>query len=485
VTATDAVEQVGAREALDALRAVVGDDHLLTDTAARATFEQPWRGAAGSALAVARPADVEELRGVVRVAVAHGIPLVLQGANTGLVGAGVPDGTGRQVVVSLTRLDRIRELDVVDRTVVVEAGRDRESLDQALAEYDLELPVDLGASPSIGGMVATNTGGARMLRHGDMRRRTLGVEVVVIDADATLLSDLGALRKDNGRLHLHDLVVGGDGRRGIVTAAAIEVELRPATRTTALLVPSGVDAVMHVLDVFERGSGHALSAFEVMSDTALGWVRAALPAVADPFPAGAPALTVLVELSDRDASRDLEGLLLRLGSELAASGHLLDALVVPPRTAWTLRHSLSEAAALCARARGRRIFALDVSVRRSRLPALIAELERVVSDDTSGRDLDGDLELGHFGHWGDGGAHLLLSMSAGATEHDISSVRRELHEVVAAAGGSFSAEHGIGPHNLASYLTFVPAWQRDLESTVQRLFDPCALLGHVSAGPTT
>jgi FAD/FMN-containing dehydrogenase len=479
VTASDDVTPESVVDVLAGLRRAVGQEHLLTDAADRTAFERPWRGSAGHALAVVLPAAVEQLRSVVRVCVAHGVPLVLQGANTGLVGAGVPDRGGRQVIVSLRRLDRIRDLDVADRTVIVEAGCDRDRLDLALAAHDLEFPIDLGASPSVGGMVATNTGGARMLRHGDVRRRTLGVEVVMIDAEATLLTDLGALRKDNSRLRLHDLVVGGDGRRGIITAAALEVDLRPAAQATALLLPQDLSSVLHVLDRFERGSGRALSAFEVVSGPALGWVRASLPHLADPFPTSTPALVVLVELTDRDASRELEALLLHVISDLDASGHVRDALIVPPRTAWTLRHSLSEAAALTARSRGRQLSALDVSVRRSRLPDLIAELERTVERGPAG------VEFGYFGHWGDGGVHLLLSAPAGMAAQAIIGLREALHTVVAEAGGSFSAEHGIGPHNLDAYERLVPSWQRDLEEEVRRLFDPTGLLGHAPRRPTS
>jgi len=477
VSGTEAADVATAT--LSALRSAVGHEFVLTAAADRLAFERPWRGPAGRALAVVRPGDVEELRAVVRIAVDHRLPIVLQGANTGLVGAGVADPSGRQLIVSLTRIARIRDLDVADRTVIVEAGCDLDELNRVLHVHDLELPIDLGASPSIGGMIATNTGGARMVRHGDVRRRALGVEVVMVDEDATLLSDLNALRKDNGRLHLRDLVIGGDGRRGIVTAAALEVELRPAVRTTALLVPRDIDSVLTILDVLERTSGAALTAFEVVSGMAIGWVREALPHVTDPFPAGPPSLSVLVELSDRDESHDLEALLIATLDGLAQTGCVLEAFLVPVTTAWSLRHSLSEAAAVVASLHHRRLAALDVAVRRSRLPALIAALEDALSD------LAADIELGHFGHWGDGGAHLLLSLPEGTSAEEVAAVRRGLYALVSSAGGSFSAEHGVGPHNLDAYDELVPAWQRQLEGAIQRLFDPHGLLGHASAGPTT
>ena len=475
---TGAGHEEGHASALAALRTAVGDAFVLTAAPERLAFEQPWRGPAGQALAVVRPADVEQLRDVIRAAVAHQLPIVLQGANTGLVGAGVADASGRQLIISLTRLDRVRELDVADRTVIVEAGCDLDRLDGVLAEHDLEFPIDLGASPSIGGMIATNTGGARMLRHGDVRRRTLGVEVVIVDEDATLLSDLGALRKDNGRLHLHDLVIGGDGRRGIVTAAALEVELRPAVRTTALIVPRDISAVLPILDRFERQAGPALSAFEVISSTAIGWVREASPDIADPFPSRPPALTVLVELSDRDTTRDLGAVMLASLEELERVGDIGEAFLVPPTRAWALRHALSEAAARVARMHERQLSALDVSVRRSRLPALIAALEDAAPQ------LCADAELGHFGHWGDGGAHLLLSLPAQIATDEVTALRQALYALVDAAGGSFSAEHGVGPHNLTAYAALVPEWQRDLEDWLRRRFDPHGLLGHTSASPT-
>jgi FAD/FMN-containing dehydrogenase len=457
---------------LASLRATLGTDHVLTEPGDRSPYEQPWRGPSGSACAVVRPSDVDEVRAVVRIAVAHRRPLVVQGANTGLVGAGVPDASGDQIILSLTRLDRIRDLDALDRTVVVESGCTREMLDAALGEHDLELPIDLGASASVGGMIATNTGGARMLRHGDMRRRVLGAEVVMIDEDATLLSDLRALRKDNGRLHLHELIVGGDGRRGIVTAAALEVELRSASRATALLVPADATAALAALSALEHAVGAALTAFEVISRTALTWLASALPDVTHPFSGAAPELTVLVELADRDPDRDLDELLLRAIASLHDQGHLIDALSVPPATAWRLRHSLSEAAAVHARAQGRVLTALDVSVRRSRLPQLVDALERSIAESEPAA------ELAHFGHWGDGGVHLLIALPDGADTGSIDALRQQLYALVDRCGGSFSAEHGVGPHNVAAYTSFVPTWQREIEDRIARLFDPHRLLGH-------
>lgn len=467
-----------APRALSELARELGGDAVLTDPADLEPFERPWRGRTGRAAAVVRPADVEGVRAVVRWAFASRVALVVQGANTGLVEAGVPDGEGDQVVLQLGRLDRIRELDPVDRLVVAEAGVTLDRLDAALAGHDLELPIDLAAVPSVGGIVATNAGGARTIRHGDVRRRTLGVEAVLADPTASLISDLKGLRKDSTGLALRDLVVGSSGTLAIVTAAALDVTYRTHARVTAFVaVASHADAVA-LLVALERRAGDALSAFEVLDPEVVEAIVTRVPDVSAPFPTLPPGPIVLVELAERLFDRDLTTMLAEVLDADTALPGLIDAVVVPTDTAWRLRHAASEAVAREAAASDRVVVALDVAVRRSRLPALLAAVAPAVTA------IDRRILVRAFGHGGDGGMHLLLLVPGAIAEHAAPAVRDVVYRLVESEGGTFSAEHGLGPVNLAWAEAFrTPARQR-LAEAVRTHFDPSGILGHAVRAAT-
>jgi FAD/FMN-containing dehydrogenase len=456
--------------ALDALVATLGPDAVITADDERASYERPWRGDAGRAAAVVRPVDVAGVRAAVAWAVEHDVALVAQGANTGLVGAGVPDLSGTEVVLSLARLDRVREIDVVDRLVVAEAGVTLDALDAVLAPHGLELPIDLSAVPSVGGLVATNAGGARMLRHGDVRRLTLGLEVVLADADATLIDQLTGLRKDNARPHLRELVVGSGGDLAVVTAAALEVVVRPRARATALVRVATVAEAMTLAVALERELGPELGAVEFLDAATVGAIAAHVPEAA----AGvAAATTVLVELATHMAGRDPEAALAAALSTVGGRGEhatVEDAVVVPGPSAWRLRHAASEA--VQRGAAGGRVVALDVSVRRSRLAELVATASAAL------REFDADLAPYAFGHLGDGGIHLLVVVPAGDGADRDRAVRDVVYRRVRALGGSVSAEHGRGP-TLDGWLDGdAGAAELRIARGLHDLLDPGHVLGH-------
>jgi FAD/FMN-containing dehydrogenase len=176
-----------------------------------AFYEQGYRYGSGRAASVVRPGSIAEVRAVISYCCRNDVRFMVQGANTGLVGASNPDESGDQVVINLTRLAGIENLDPLDRSATVLAGTRLSVLNEAAREHGLFFPIDLGADPTIGGMVATNTGGARMLRYGDVRRNLLGLEVVLADADATLVSSLAGLRKDNSGVDWKQFFVGAGG----------------------------------------------------------------------------------------------------------------------------------------------------------------------------------------------------------------------------------------------------------------------------------
>ena len=268
------------RDALDA-------SGVLTDPVDREAYATPWRGTPGRTPVVVRPATTAAVAEVVQLASRHRVRLIPQGANSGLVEASVPDRYGHMVVLSLERLRSRLEVDVDDRTVIADAGVRLSTLNEALAPHGLSLPIDLGSDPSLGGMVSTNTGGARMIHHGDLRRHLLGLEVVLAEPPGAVLDDLGALRKNNTSPKVSDWFIGAAGRFGIVTAVALEVAAIDRDRATAFLVPADDRAAVTITAALERALGHRLRAVEAMDAQALG-LAAGEPGVHNPFGEDAP-----------------------------------------------------------------------------------------------------------------------------------------------------------------------------------------------------
>ena len=432
--------------------AVLGPDDDLS------AYEQPWRGDRGRAAFVARPRDLEQVRTVVRWLAAHRVPVVVQGANTGLVGASVPGTSGGCGVLSTERLATPLDVHVEDVAVTAGAGVLLSKVDAAVAAHGLELPVDLSSDPSVGGLVATNAGGARVLRHGDVRRRLLGVQMVLADDDATVLGDLRPLRKKNDAVRLTDLVVGSAGLLAVVTAATLELAHRPADRATALVVPAA--SVVEVAAQLERVLGGALGALELVSGTALRLTVDRLGGMTDPFPGRDVADVLLVEVEGAGAADTLLAALDSLGDRID------DAAVLPPDRAWTLRHGVSEALAGAGTVLG-----LDVSLPRGALAA-----GRRQAADAVARLVPGAV-LADFGHVGDGGLHLNVVLPEGHDPSAAQALRHEVYALVARHGGSFSAEHGLGPANVEWWLGHEPPAARATLTAVKRVLDPYGLLG--------
>jgi FAD/FMN-containing dehydrogenase len=453
---------VTAPDALDELRAALGDGDVLTPGDDLERYERPARGVRGHARGVVRPADVDGVRAVVRWARRHHVRIVAQGANTGLVGASVPDQSGAMVVLSLERLRGAIEIDPVDRTAVVPAGTPLSVLNDALMPHGLMFPIDLGADPSIGGMVATNTGGSRMVRYGDVRRHVLGVEAVLADDDASVLDALSPLRKDNTGLRLADVFVGSDGTLGIITRVAIEAVPRPSRRSTWWVVPRDDDAVTALLVHLERWRTGALSAFELVSRPAFVAALAHGNHGPDPFAQEDPPVVLLVEFSgDDDVDDDLV-------AALAAAGELMaDGRAVPAAVAWGLRHAITEGL----RAIGV-VMGFDVSTTRSRMMTLRAGVGALVAARPPARLCD-------FGHAGDGGLHLNIvhPFDAAPTPEAERALRDAVYAVVAEHGGSFSAEHGIGPVNASWWRRYTDPVEQRLTIRLKQLFDPEGILG--------
>lgn len=465
-------------ELLASLRALLGTDAVVVEPHELERYEEGWRYGRGKAFAAVRPSSTEEVSRLLRHASAAGLRVVPQGANTGLVGASTPDGSGEMLVLSLERLRRTIEVDPVDRTVTADGGVLLSSLDTALAEHGLLFPVDLGADPSIGGMVATNTGGTRLLRYGDVRQNLLGLEAVL--ADGTVLDLTRPLRKNNTGLDVRQLFVGTSGVFGVVTKVVMRVVPRPAQRVTALVGLSSGSAVLGLLAHLESRLGDVLTAFEAIGAAALAPVFRHQPRMRDPFGGRHPAYTVLVELSSTlDSSRlALDELLESALAERleAADGGIVDVFPGKPSELWEIRHGVSESL----RQEGETL-AFDVSVPRSSLADFVeAARETVAAGWPFVRFCD-------YGHWGDGGVHVNLIWNPADAPRPAAALKAELQPriydlAVVRFGGSYSAEHGVGPHNQAFYDLYTPALVREVCRLLKARLDPTGLLGTVRLG---
>uniref|UniRef100_B0SZB9 D-lactate dehydrogenase (Cytochrome) n=1 Tax=Caulobacter sp. (strain K31) TaxID=366602 RepID=B0SZB9_CAUSK len=448
----------------DALSAILGPAGLIVDAADRAAYETPARYAGGTAAAVARPATTEQVSAVVAYLVRQGLPFTPQGANTGLAEGSTPDASGAHVVLSLDRLTAPLEIDAADRTATVGAGARLSALNAALEPHGLFLPIDLGADPSLGGMAATNTGGARFLRYGDMRRHVLGLEVVLADAAGTTLQLSHGLRKDNAALALRQLFVGGCGALGIITKVTVEVHHRPRQTAAALLVPRDADAVLPLLRAFEAEAGSTLAAFEGMSKAAMVRAIDHVPSIGNPFAGGVPDYAVLVELTRSWASREGEASLDEVLQQIAGDllerddSPLVDALFGPVDRMWALRHGLSEGL----RASGP-VVGFDLSFRRRDLARFRREATAMLEADFP------DYALCDFGHVADGGVHFNL---VGPADPERRAALREAVLVLAVDGfgASFSGEHGLGRAVQDAYDRFTPRLVQDYSAAVAAVF---------------
>src|SRR5437762_7913344 len=270
---------------LSTLRAIVGEANMLTSDADVAPYVTDWRDRYhGHARAVVRPGTTAEVAAVVRCCAEHDVPIVPQGGNTGLCGGATPHESGGEIVVSLSRLARVRAIDAANATLTVEAGVPLARVQQAANEAGFFFPLSLGAEGSctIGGNLSTNAGGTAVLRYGNARELVLGLEVVL--ADGRVWESLKGLRKDNTGYDVKQLFLGSEGTLGIITAAVLKLFPKPRTSATALAALADVDAAIALLGLLRQALGDRLTGFELISGDCIALTRKPFPALPDPLP---------------------------------------------------------------------------------------------------------------------------------------------------------------------------------------------------------
>jgi FAD/FMN-containing dehydrogenase len=453
---------------LEALKGELGTAHVLTDGDLGA-YEVDWRKRyRGRALAVVRPGSPAEVAAVVRACAAHGVSVVPQGGNTGLVGGSVPDGSGKQLVLSLTRMNRVRAVDAANLTMTVDAGCILQHVQEAAAAEGLLFPLSLAAegSCSIGGNLATNAGGTQVLRYGNARELCLGLEVVT--AEGELWDGLAGLRKDNTGYDLRDLFIGSEGTLGVITGATLKLFPQPAAITTALAALPTLDAAVSLLQLAQARLGPGLTGFELMGDFALQLVRKHFPQVPQPLPA-AP-WTVLLEQSDSESESHAQTLFESLLESALARGWVKDAAVASSieqsKAMWHLRELIP----LAQSQEGLNI-KHDIALPVSRV------VEFVASTDAALQRLCPGIRMVNFGHLGDGNLHYNVQAPVGVLPADFlrdreAGVNALVYDAVMDCGGSISAEHGVGELKREELVRRKPVVALKMMHAIKRALDP-------------
>jgi len=449
------------------LQGIVGAAHVLTDPAEIQPFVTDWRGRfVGSAQCVVRPANTTEVAAVVRACLETGAPIVPQGGNTSLCGAATPDAAGQAVVVSLSRLNRIAAVDAKNNTISVGAGCTLAAVQAAAREVDRLFPLALASEGTcqIGGNLSTNAGGVQVLRYGNTRELTLGLEVVLPSGE--IWDGLRGLRKDNTGYDLKQLFIGAEGTLGIITGAVLKLFPLPKSQTTCWLNLASPVAAVDLLNQAKIAFDGQLTAFELVSETALGLVLKNIPDTLRP--ASVSPWYVLAELSDTSSYAVEYWLHARL-----EAGEVLDAVIAQSETQaaklWSLRENISEAQKI----EGISI-KHDIAVPVSAIPAFLAQADAALATAFPG------IRVVAFGHVGDGNLHYNLSKpDAQENTHFIDSqpaVNRIVHDTVDALNGSISAEHGIGQLKREELLRYKSPVEMALMRSIKQALDPRGLM---------
>ena len=455
---------------VERLADAVGHEHVLTDPQDTVPYFTDWRQQySATAECVVRPANAEEVARVVRLCAQEGAAIVPQGGNTGLCGGSVPTGTRREVVLSLARLNRIRQIDPLNNTITAEAGCVLASIQEAARAAGRLFPLSLGAEGScqIGGNLSTNAGGVNVLRYGNAREQVLGLEVVL--ADGRTWNGLRGLRKDNTGYDLKQLFLGAEGTLGIITAAVLKLHPRPDATATAWIAVESPRAAVELLAKLRTQLGDRLTAFELISRFCVETVLARVSGTRDPLGAPHP-WYVLADVADAGASAALAASVERALADCAETGALRNAALAASESQaaalWRLREAIPEAQF--------RNVKHDVSIPVSQVPTFIDLASQALERAFPG------VAIYAFGHIGDGNIHYNVGMSDPAANEALmrrrTAVNDIVYDVVASLNGSISAEHGLGQLKREEIRRHKDPLELELMRALKRVLDPGGIM---------
>jgi FAD/FMN-containing dehydrogenase len=459
---------------VETVRARFGPKAVSTDTDAIAPWVTDWRGRFhGASPALLSPASRDEVAAIVALASEAGLPLVPQGGNTGMVGGATPAADGSELLLSLRRMNRIRSLSPRDNLAVAEAGVILADLHAAALDAGRRFPLTLGArgSATIGGLVSTNAGGTQVLRFGTMRSLVAGVEAVL--PDGSIHDGLASLKKDNRGYDLNQLLIGAEGTLGIVTAASLRLVPAITARAVAWVGLASPQAALDLLRAMEART-QAIESFEIVPASSLALVLAHVPGTRAPLAAPQPWNVLIEAVATDELAEPPAELLERLLAGALESGLAADAVIAASEAQaegfWRLRDGISEAE----RASGIAI-QHDISVPIPDMPRFMIEGGAAVEARFPGTQVTA------YGHLGDGNIHFHVRAPAGADRElwypaEAPGITRFVHDLVVAAGGSISAEHGIGQMKRDELVRLGPASRVAAMRAIKDALDPRAIL---------
>ena len=450
------------------LRSIVGDAGLVTAAEEQASYVKDWLNKwHGRVAVVVRPADTAQTAEVVRLCHRTHTPIVTQGGNTGMSGGATPDDSGAQVILSTTRMNRIRAVDPINNTMTVDAGVILAHAQEAARAAGRYFPLSLGAEGSctIGGNLATNAGGIAVLRFGNMRELALGLEVVL--PDGRIWNGLRGLRKDNTGYDLRDLFIGSEGSLGVITGAVLKLFSQPHARATAWV---GCDSLAQLAELLARTRarcGDRLVAFEMMSAASLALVLQHVTDTRAPLaqPARYNALIELADTEDLGLQAMLEELLGQAMEDALVNDAMLCTNGTQAAALWKIREGISQA-----QVRAGKVIKHDIALPISAIAEFVEQAERMIAA------CELQAEIINFGHLGDGNLHFNVMIPLTSSYEEVQQatlqLNRLVHDLVTEQQGSISAEHGVGQLRRDELRHYKSPLEMELMLRIKQAFDP-------------
>jgi FAD/FMN-containing dehydrogenase len=456
---------------VDALKNIVGEKYCLTEDIS--SYVTAWRGGfVGKAQCVVLPANTKEVRAIVTLCHETNTPITPQGGNTGLVGGGVPDASGEGILLNLSRMNNVREVDKANYTFTLEAGCILHTAQEIAAEADRYFPLSIGSegSAQIGGVVSTNAGGTTVLRYGNARDLVLGLEVVL--PNGQVWDTQNTLRKDNTGYDIKQCFIGAEGTLGVITAASFKLFPTIKQKETLFLGISSVEDAITLYQFFCEESGSILNAFEVISHTALELVLKHVPETRTPLSTEAP-YYLLIECTSSQSGTHLRGEVEDLLAKAFEAVNIVDGVMAEnikqARAFWHLRETISEAE----KEEGRGVH-FDISVPISKMPAFIMQADALLATQCP------EATVLPFGHIGDGNVHYNLCLPKGMTDAAFSAakatVKNIVYDTLSGLNGSISAEHGIGVERKGDLAKVKSQTELDVMRAIKKAIDPLNIM---------
>ncbi len=459
---------------INQLSEVLEKKYILTQEEDKAPYLTDWRKRfTGKAFAVLLPSNSNEVAAIVRLCSQHQIALVPQGGHTGFCGGATPDNSGNQVILNLKRMNQIREIDIANQTITLEAGCILQAVQEKAAENGYLFPLSLGAEGScmIGGNLATNAGGTNVLRYGNTRDLCLGLEVVT--ANGEIWNGIKGLRKDNTGYDLRDLFIGSEGTLGIITAAVMKLYPLPVSQWTTLVACESIASTIALLTLFQKRASSLLTGFEMMTRESLDLNEKHFPQMANPLQ-GNPPYTVLIELSDHESEEHVRQLLETILEDAFEKSIISDAVIASNLTQansfWHMREHIT-----LAQAEEGANLKHDITIPLSSLDSFIRVTDELMREKFPG------VRIINFGHLGDGNLHYNIAPPLGADPKTFNETNEKLiHELVydqvERCKGSISAEHGVGQLKLDGLRAHKGEVAHDLMKSLKTALDPQNIL---------